>query len=83
MVKQRSAESSNRRYADNPTAGIKKQSVAQKEFPSFTHTQALKLLKQPYLKTWDGIRDFALLLVLADTGCRISEALFLTLSDII
>lgn len=68
--------------AFNPIFDIKKQTIPEKEFPSFTLSHIQLLLEQPNKRTWDGYRDYALLMLLVDTGCRISEALLLKVEDI-
>lgn len=67
---------------ENPFANIKKLVVPQKDYPSFNDEQINLLLRQPDHREWRGVRDHALLLLLSDTGCRISEALLMEMKDI-
>jgi integrase/recombinase XerD len=49
---------------------------------AFDETQVKALLNQPNQSLYAGLRDYVLMLLLLDTGLRISEALGLTVNDI-
>lgn len=49
----------------------------------FTKNQINALLKQPDKKTFTGLRDYCLMLVMLDTGARVQEILNVTKQDII
>lgn len=49
---------------------------------TFTHDQVLQLLRMPNQKTFTGLRDYTIMIVLLETGIRIGELLALTLKDI-
>ncbi|MEX2462542.1 MAG: tyrosine-type recombinase/integrase [Paenibacillaceae bacterium] len=49
---------------------------------TFTLDQVLQLLRMPNQKTFTGLRDYTIMIVLLETGIRIGELLALTLKDI-
>lgn len=49
---------------------------------TFTHDQILQLLRMPNQKTFTGLRDYTIMIVLLETCIRIGELLALTLKDI-
>ena len=49
---------------------------------TFTNAELLALLKQPDQTTFTGLRDYTLLILLLETGIRISELLALTVDDV-
>ncbi|CRK82997.1 site-specific integrase/recombinase [Neobacillus massiliamazoniensis] len=49
---------------------------------TFTKDQLKKLFAQPDLKTFTGVRDYTIMLLLLETGIRANEAKGLTLADI-
>lgn len=49
---------------------------------TFTHDQVLQLLRMPNQKTFTGLRDYTIMIVLLETGIRIGELLALTLKDV-
>ncbi|MDP7620289.1 MAG: tyrosine-type recombinase/integrase [Dehalococcoidia bacterium] len=70
-------------YADiNPAARIGKVRVPRKIVPTFTEAEVQALLDQPDTKTFIGLRDHLFMLLLLDTGIRLSEATGLDLDDI-
>jgi integrase/recombinase XerD len=62
-------------FKRNPTKNIKKLAERETIIESFTEEQAQKLLAVPGQHTFVGRRDRLLILLLLDTGLRISEAL--------
>lgn len=64
--------------ARNPRAGVPKPRVEDSLVRPFTDEQVRKLLAQPDLETFAGLRDACLMVFLLDTGCRVSEVLGLT-----
>lgn len=66
----------------NPMANIKKGKEDQKPIIPFTHEQVQKLLKTPDKTHFVGFRDVCIMLVLCDTGMRISECLNIRYEDI-
>lgn len=49
---------------------------------TFTHDQVLQLLRMPKQKTFTGMRDYTVMVLLLETGIRIGELLALTLKDV-
>jgi len=49
---------------------------------TFTHDQVLQLLRMPNQKTFTGLRDYTIMIILLETGIRIGELLALTLKDV-
>lgn len=49
---------------------------------TFTHDQVLQLLRMPNQKTFTGLRDYTIMIVLLETGIRIGELLALRLRDV-
>jgi len=66
----------------NPVAGMKPQKERRTVLPVFSAEALAALLAQPDRKTFCGLRDYTLMVILADTGLRISEALGLRLGDV-
>ncbi|MEN6642750.1 MAG: tyrosine-type recombinase/integrase [Armatimonadia bacterium] len=66
----------------NPTAGIGKIREPRKLVPTFTEEELQALLSKPDRRTLLGQRDHLFMLLLLDTGVRLSEALSLTLDDL-
>ena len=67
---------------DNPAAEIGKMREPKKLIHSFTEAEVIALLRQPDTRTFIGLRDYVFMLLLLDTGLRLSEALGLTMDDI-
>jgi integrase/recombinase XerD len=61
---------------------ISKLKFKQQIIKTFSEQQINQLLKQPDKNTFSGLRDYTLILLLLDTGLRISEALNLKIKDI-
>ncbi|QGQ95097.1 hypothetical protein EHS13_09475 [Paenibacillus psychroresistens] len=55
----------------------------QNMIPSFSKQQALELLNQPNRKTFIGLRDYTMMMVLLETGIRIQELLSLQIHDVV
>lgn len=68
--------------AANPMKRVPKPKVGSYLIQPFSEEQVKKLLAQPDVTTFAGLRDFTLMCFLLDTGCRISEALALTYTDL-
>ncbi|KAB2387238.1 MULTISPECIES: tyrosine-type recombinase/integrase [Bacillus cereus group] len=66
----------------NPFTKIKSLKEAQDNIEALSIDQLKTLLKQPNQRTYAGFRDYVLMMLLADTGMRISEALNLQQEDI-
>jgi len=68
--------------AEDITKGFEMPRVPKTIVPTFTDDQLEALLAAPDRRTWVGIRDFAILLVLLDTLIRVSELVGLTADDV-
>ncbi|AJH67880.1 MULTISPECIES: tyrosine-type recombinase/integrase [Bacillus cereus group] len=66
----------------NPFTKIKSLKEVQDNIEALSVDQLKTLLKQPNQRTYAGFRDYVLMMLLADTGMRISEALNLQQEDI-
>ena len=66
----------------NPAAGLEKQKEFQRLPSALSSQQVASLLRVVNTSTWTGRRDYALYVLLLDTGLRISEALGLDLEDV-
>ncbi|MEB3102823.1 tyrosine-type recombinase/integrase [Ferviditalea candida] len=49
---------------------------------TFTNEQILQLLRIPHQKTFTGLRDYTIMIILLETGIRIGELLAMTLKDV-
>lgn len=67
---------------ENITSGFQMPRVPQTILPTFTDAQLEALFKIPDLRSWVGIRDRAILLVLLDTLMRVSELRDLNAEDL-
>jgi integrase/recombinase XerD len=67
---------------DNVMAKVKMPKVPEKVIPTFTEKEIEKLLAQPDKSSNEGFRDYCILLVLIDTGERLSELASLKTDDI-
>ena len=67
---------------DDPLKNIKKVKAPKTIIEAFTRDQMRSLLDQPDKKTFVGFRDYCIMLVLLDTGLRLSELLNIRLDDI-
>ncbi|MDQ0233021.1 tyrosine-type recombinase/integrase [Metabacillus malikii] len=66
----------------NPFENIKLLKDRKRVIATFTKEQLNKLFRQPDLKTFTGVRDYTIMLLLLETGIRANEAIGLTLADI-
>ncbi|UYZ12194.1 tyrosine-type recombinase/integrase [Brevibacillus sp. WF146] len=66
----------------NPVANLKPPKEDEDEIEAFTDDQLRLLLAAPDTRTFAGFRDKTLMMLLADTGLRINEALALTAEHI-
>lgn len=70
-------------YADtNPAADIPKARETKKLIATFTPSEVQALLDQPDTRSFLGLRDYVFMLLLLDTGVRLSEALGLACDDL-
>jgi len=66
----------------NPAARLSRPKTPQKVTPAFTPEHIDKMLAACDTETRSGLRDYVILLVLLDTGMRVSELCNLRLSDV-
>jgi len=66
----------------SPAARLKKPQVAKKVLPTFTDEHIEKMLAACDTDSRTGFRDYVILLVLLDTGMRVSELCGLRLTDV-
>jgi integrase/recombinase XerD len=66
----------------NPVARVKKMREPKKLIQALSAAQIAALLEQPDRHRFIGLRDYCFLLLLLDTGLRLSEALGLRISDL-
>lgn len=71
-----------RRIRKSPMESIKYQTEDEDTFQVFTDEDVLKLLEAPNRRTYTGLRDYVMMLVLCDTGLRIKELTSLKISDV-
>jgi len=70
-------------YAEhNPADGVPKAREGRKVIPTFTEEELRAILAQPDRATYLGLRDHTFMLLLIDTGLRLSEALGLQVADL-
>ena len=65
-----------------PAASLRYQKEANDTFEVFSDDDVLRLLEAPSQRVYTGFRDYTMMLVLIDTGLRISELTGIKLSDI-
>lgn len=75
-------------YADkkikfNPYDGIRLLKNRQEVIQSFTDSQINALMRQPDLSTFSGLRDYTFMMLLLDTGIRLSEVYGTDITDIL
>ncbi|WP_027091951.1 tyrosine-type recombinase/integrase [Cohnella thermotolerans] len=58
------------------------QQVSPYEPICFTEAEVERILQQPNLRRFTGLRDYIIMLLLLDTGIRLSELSALLLSDL-
>jgi integrase/recombinase XerD len=66
----------------NPIKEIKLLKQRKSVIATFSNDQIRKLFRQPNLKTFIGVRDLTILMLLLETGIRANELVGLSLSDI-
>jgi site-specific recombinase XerD len=66
----------------NPFHEIKLLKDRKKAVPTFTKVEIHILFKQPNLRTFTGVRDLTIMMLLLETGIRASECVGIRLSDI-
>ncbi|WP_238981099.1 tyrosine-type recombinase/integrase [Geobacillus sp. YHL] len=66
----------------NPFHEIKLLKDRKKAVPTFTKEEIHILFKQPNLRTFTGVRDLTIMMLLLETGIRASECVGIRLSDI-
>lgn len=66
----------------NPMENTKLLKDRKRIIPTFTKEQLNKLLRQPDLKTFVGVRDYTIMLLFLETGIRVNELVGLSLADI-
>ncbi|MCY9532999.1 tyrosine-type recombinase/integrase [Paenibacillus alvei] len=71
-----------RRIKNSPMDSLGYQVEDKNTFEVFTDDHVIKLLEAPNRRTYTGLRDYAMMLVLCDTGLRIKELTNLKLSDV-
>lgn len=70
------------RCKENPVAAVPRQREAEKPPKALHDDELAKLLRQPDVATFVGLRDRVLMLLLLDTGVRLSEVIRLRLDDV-
>lgn len=68
--------------ADNPASTVKYQEEARDTFEIFSDDDILNLLATPNRRTYTGMRDYTMMLILIDCGCRIGELTNIKVGDI-
>jgi integrase/recombinase XerD len=66
----------------NPMEGIKLLKDRKSIVQTFSSEQLEKLLSQPDLRTFTGLRDYVMMLLLLETGIRANELVGIELSDV-
>jgi integrase/recombinase XerD len=66
----------------NPAERVRAPKVQAKVIPTLSERELERLLSQPDRKTRRGYRDFALMLLLVDTGARVGEIAGLSTDDV-
>ncbi|WP_232696196.1 tyrosine-type recombinase/integrase [Brevibacillus daliensis] len=73
---------SERIMPSSPMDNISYQTQDKETFEIFSDDDVLKLLGAPNKRVYTGLRDYVMILVLCDTGCRVGELTNLKISDI-
>ena len=66
----------------NPVKGLKLLKDRRQIIATFSRQQVKQLLSQPNLRTFTGIRDYTMMLLLLETGIRANEFVSLNLTDV-
>ncbi|AOQ23183.1 Tyrosine recombinase XerD [Moorella thermoacetica] len=68
---------------NNPAAEIPYLRAVEPVIPAFTEEQIKRLLSQIDLRTFAGLRDYVIIMLMLDTGVRIGELLNITAKDVV
>ena len=71
-----------RHIPNNPMENIKLLKDRKSIIATFTKDQLRNLFKQPDLKTFTGIRDYTIMMLMLETGIRVNELVGLSLNDV-
>lgn len=66
----------------NLAEGVKPNALTKPALPTFTEQQLQSILNEPDQQSFNGQRDYAIILVFLDTGLRVNELAALQVSDI-
>lgn len=68
--------------AHNPVANLSLLRSKRRNIPTFSESQLSKILQQPDMRTFIGVRDYTIMLTFIDTGIRANELTHVLVSDI-
>ncbi|MFE4812800.1 tyrosine-type recombinase/integrase [Peribacillus simplex] len=68
--------------SNNPMGNIKLLKDRKAVIATFTKDQLNRLFKQPDLRTFTGVRDYTIMMLMLETGIRVNELAGLSLKDI-
>jgi integrase/recombinase XerD len=66
----------------NPMGDIKLLKDRKRVIPTFSKEQLNKLFRQPDLRTFTGVRDYTIMMLMLETGIRVNELVGVSLVDI-
>jgi integrase/recombinase XerD len=66
----------------NPVARLSLLKTKHRSIPTFSEAQLNKILQQPDMHTFIGVRDYTIMLMFIDTGIRANELTHVLISDI-
>ncbi|HDR7643856.1 tyrosine-type recombinase/integrase [Bacillus mycoides] len=66
----------------NPMENIKLLKDRKRIIPTFSKEQLNKLFHQPNLRTFTGVRDYTIMMLMLETGIRVNELVGLSVKDI-
>ncbi|MCA1027835.1 tyrosine-type recombinase/integrase [Cytobacillus kochii] len=72
----------NRLISSNPMSNVKNLKEENDTFEVFTDSDIERLLKEPNIRMFTGFRNYVMMLVLIDTGVRISELVNIKVQDV-
>ncbi|WDL92791.1 tyrosine-type recombinase/integrase [Bacillus sp. HNR-4] len=72
----------NKHIPNNPMENISLLKDRKSIIPTFTKQQLNHLFRQPDLKSFTGVRDYTIMMLLLETGIRINELVGISLADI-